>query len=95
MPLSRLIENAAPMSLYEAFRAAAFIACFTSTQVPAGVPHALHDIIISLVGSSGISNLPPHLPHSILLTKVSAVRIRNVTQWMLIRATRRTAKSAK
>jgi hypothetical protein len=68
------------MSLYETFRAAAFITCFTSTQVPAGVPHALHDIIISLVGSWGISNLPPHLSHSILLTKAPAVRILNITQ---------------
>jgi hypothetical protein len=68
------------MSLYKTFRAADFIARFTSTQVPAGVPHALHDIIISLVGSSGISNLPPHLPHSILLTKAPAVRILKITQ---------------
>jgi hypothetical protein len=35
-----------------------------------GVPQALHDITVSLVGVSGMSSRPPHFSHSNLLTEV-------------------------
>jgi hypothetical protein len=54
----------------EIFRAAAFIAALTSTQVPMGVPQALHDMIMSSVGASGMSSRPPHFSHLNLRTDV-------------------------
>ena len=52
------------------FRAAAFMSCLTSTQVPRGAPHVLHDKTVSLVGASGRSSRPPHFPHLKLLSEV-------------------------
>ena len=57
MPMSKgLLDSRYHMS----FCAAAFIACLTSTQVPMRVPQALHVIITSSVGASGMSRRPPH-----------------------------------
>jgi hypothetical protein len=55
---------------YAISRAAAFMSCLTSTQVPSGAPQFLHDKTVSLVGASGRSSRPPHLAHLKLLSKV-------------------------
>jgi hypothetical protein len=55
---------------YAISRAAAFMSCLTSTQVPRAAPQFLHDKTVSLVGASGRSSRPPHFPHLKLRSKV-------------------------
>ena len=56
------------VSHHAIFRASAFIACLTSTQLPMGDLQFLHDMTVSLVRLSGTSSRPPHFPHLKLLS---------------------------
>jgi hypothetical protein len=57
------------------FRASTFIACLTSTQVPRSARQFMHDMAVSLVGPSGMSNRPPHFPHLNVLSKVLLLEV--------------------